>query len=139
MDDRIKEILDRLDYDEWKVDLYKVPITWSEMYDIRYYITNLIQENEELRKNQRFHKKFGDDYIFCLEGDKETYKDMIFMYQERIEKAIEYINKHFEDDEGIICKNTGENECEINYNFLNDLLSILKNERNKESNNENSK
>lgn len=56
------------------------------------YITDLQEENDELRKNQRFHKKLGNDYIFCLEGDKETYKDMVLMYQERIEKAIEKIN-----------------------------------------------
>lgn len=41
MKDEIKEILDRLDYNEWEVDLYKVPIQWSELYDIRDYITNL--------------------------------------------------------------------------------------------------
>ena len=59
------------------------------------YITNLQEENEELKKNQRYHKKFGNDYIFCLEGDKETYKDYIFELQERIEKAIELISKEF--------------------------------------------
>lgn len=41
MNKEIKEILDRLDYNEWEVDLYKVPITWLELYDIRDYITNL--------------------------------------------------------------------------------------------------
>ena len=60
--------------------------------DMQEEMARVWEENEELRKNQRFHKKFGDDYIFCVEGDKETYQDMIFMYQERIEKAIEYIN-----------------------------------------------
>ena len=48
MSDEIKEILDRLDFEEWAVDLYKVPITWSELYDIRDYITNLQQENDRL-------------------------------------------------------------------------------------------
>ena len=48
MNDEIKEILDRLDYDEWEVDLYKVPITWCELYTIRDYLTNLQQENERL-------------------------------------------------------------------------------------------
>ena len=46
----------------------------------------LQQENEYLKKNQRFHKKFGSDYIFCLEGDKETYKDMVLEKQEEIEQ-----------------------------------------------------
>lgn len=49
-------------------------------------ITTLQQENEYLKKNQRFHKKFGSDYIFCLEGDKETYKDMVLEKQEEIEQ-----------------------------------------------------
>ena len=48
--------------------------------------TNLQRENEYLKKNQRFHKKFGSDYIFCLEGDKETYKDMVLEKQEEIEQ-----------------------------------------------------
>lgn len=52
MNDEIKEILDRLDYNEWEVDLYKVPITWCELYDIRDYITNLQQENERLFKEK---------------------------------------------------------------------------------------
>ena len=50
MNKEIKEILDRLDYNEWEVDLYKVPITWCELYDIRDYITNLQQENERLKE-----------------------------------------------------------------------------------------
>lgn len=50
MNNEIKEILDRLDFEEWEVDLYKVPITWCELYDIRDYITNLEQENEKLKK-----------------------------------------------------------------------------------------
>lgn len=48
-------------------------------------------------------------------------------YKSRCEKAIEYIEKHFEDDEGIICKITGEMKREINYNFLEHLLNILQN------------
>ena len=50
MKDDIKEILDRLDYEEWEVDLYKVPITWCELYDIRDYITNLQKENKKLNE-----------------------------------------------------------------------------------------
>ena len=56
MKDEIKEILDRLDFKEWEVDLYKVPITWCELYDIRDYITNLQNENEKLLK-----KSYSDD------------------------------------------------------------------------------
>lgn len=48
MSEEIKEILDRLDFNEWEVDLYKVPITWTELYDVRDYITNLQKENKRL-------------------------------------------------------------------------------------------
>ena len=49
MKDEIKEILDRLDYNEWEVDLYKVPIQWIELYDIRDCITNLQKELKEYK------------------------------------------------------------------------------------------
>lgn len=54
MKDEIKEILNKLDYNEWEVDLYKVPITWSELYDIRDYITNL---QEELKEEKRIEQE----------------------------------------------------------------------------------
>jgi len=50
MNDNIKEILDRLDFNEWEVDLYKVPITWCELYNIRDYITNLQTNWNSLRE-----------------------------------------------------------------------------------------
>lgn len=77
-DENIKEILDRLDYNEWEVDLYKVPITWCELYDIRDYINNLQEENERLI------------------SENETIKNVRYMvdetiYKSRIDKATEYI------------------------------------------------
>lgn len=70
-------------------------------------IEELMQENEYLKKHQRFHKKFGNDYIFCVEGDKETYKDLLLEKQEeledyksRFEKAIEYNQKIYDTTEG---------------------------------------
>ena len=59
------------------------------------YITNLQQENEELKKNQRYNKKG----VFCLEYDKETLRDMVDELQERIEKAVEYIENNSLYDE----------------------------------------
>lgn len=44
----INEILSRLDFNEWEVALYKVPITWCEMYDIRDYVKKLEKENDIL-------------------------------------------------------------------------------------------
>lgn len=38
-------------------------------------------------------KDFNGEKIFCLENDKETYRDMVFELQERIDKALEYIDR----------------------------------------------
>lgn len=59
----INEILSRLDFNEWDVDLYKVPITWCEMYDIRDYIEKLekqLEAYENMRKEaiKYIHDKF---------------------------------------------------------------------------------
>ena len=49
--------------------------------------------------------------------------------QFKIDKAIEYIDKHFQDDEGIVCKITGEYEAERNEKFIKELLDILKEDK----------
>lgn len=74
MTEKIKEILDRLDFNEWEVDLYKVPITWSELYDIRDYITNLQKENERLKKKITFNEKSRRKMQQSLMEQIETYK-----------------------------------------------------------------
>lgn len=58
------------------------------------------EENEYLKKHQRFHKKFGNDYIFCVEGDKETYKDLLLEKQEELEdykSRVEKAKKELKD------------------------------------------
>ena len=40
----IYDLLNRLDLQEWCTELYKVPLTWCELYDIRDYIINLEQQ-----------------------------------------------------------------------------------------------
>lgn len=50
----------------------------------------------------------------------------IMNLQSKIDKAIEYIDKHFQDDEGIVCKIISEYEAEINEDFVKELLNILK-------------
>ena len=67
-DKEIKEILDRLDFNEWEVDLYKVPNTWCELYNIRDYITNLQSNWNSLREwVERMIQRFIDidnlDYV----------------------------------------------------------------------------
>ena len=54
-------------------------------------INELSKENQELKeKTKLFHK----NRVFSLEYDKETLRDMVLEYQERIDKAIEYIETH---------------------------------------------
>lgn len=48
--------------------------------------------------------------------------------QERIDKALEYVNQHFISDEGVICLKTGKYVCHANYEFLEEIESILKGE-----------
>jgi hypothetical protein len=66
MSEEIKEILDRLDFNEWEVDLYKVPITWTELYDVRDYITNLQKENKRLNNIiNELEKILTEEYDYC--------------------------------------------------------------------------
>lgn len=60
---------------------------------------------------------------------KGTLQEQIENLQSKIDKAIEYIDKHFQDDEGIICKITGEYEAERNEKFIKELLDILKEDK----------
>ena len=60
-------------------------------YGLETQLTNLQEENEDLRKNQRYYK----NGVFSLEYDKETLSDMVDDYKSRIEKAIEYMDKNF--------------------------------------------
>jgi predicted nuclease with TOPRIM domain len=108
MTEEIKEILDRLDFNEWEVDLYKVPITWSELYDIRDYITNLQKENEELKaelheandSSEWWHNRFN-----AIQKENEYYKS-------RNEKAVEYIKENSDMVDWLHC---------VNYDLLNIL------------------
>ena len=104
MDSEIKEILDRLERIDHKEYSCGFEFADSGSFDedcrcfeerkkMANYITNLQEENEYLKKNQRFYKKFGNDYIFCVEGDKETYKDLLLEKQEENENLKDFINK----------------------------------------------
>lgn len=67
-------------------------------------IENLQQENEELKKNQRYYK----NGVFSLEYDKETLSDMVDDYKSRVEKAVNNCEKSIES----INKNIGESVSE---------------------------
>jgi hypothetical protein len=83
MTEEIKEILDRLDFNEWEVDLYKVPITWSELYDIRDYITNLQKENEQLQTELNSHKLKNEKATSLIKRLQKQYgyvlDDLLFL------------------------------------------------------------
>jgi hypothetical protein len=122
MKDEIKEILDRLDYNEWEVDLYKVPITWSELYNIRDYITNLQKELKEYkmifdafserpyahRYLEEKKKELGNNKIIGLDSEM-IYKDYYDlqeenerllktqeMYEKKCNKIHQYITQNCE-------------------------------------------
>ena len=48
--EEIYDLLNRLDLQEWCTELYKVPLTWCELYDIRDYIINLEQALDDIEK-----------------------------------------------------------------------------------------
>ena len=55
--------------------------------------------------SERFMKNYNGEKIFSLEYDKETLRDMVIakqeeneLLQDRIDKAIEYIEEHFEKE-----------------------------------------
>ena len=52
--EEIYDLLNRLDLQEWCTELYKVPLTWCELYDIRDYIINLEQQ---CKKQKEVSKK----------------------------------------------------------------------------------
>lgn len=116
MNNKIKEILDRLDFNEWEVDLYKVPITWCELYNIRDYITNLQNENQRL-------KELDENYP--IEEQLEEALKYENIYKSRIDKAIEYIETN--------TQNYYVNEPHyrgIELINIEDLLNILQGENN---------
>lgn len=46
--------------------------------------------------------------------------------QSKIDKANKILDKHFQDDEGIVCKIIGEYVAERNEKFIEELRDILK-------------
>lgn len=83
--------------------------------DRRYYkneYERIKQENEELKKNQRYYK----NGVFSLEYDKETLSDMIDDYKSRCEKASDNLKRNY-----------WINEHEHNDDVVNMTLNILQN------------
>ena len=91
---QLNEVLYGLDYigNKIKNDDGKLELGINNCKLLLDYITNLQQENEELKKNQRYYK----NGVFSLEYDKETLSDMVDDYKSRIDKAVEYIKEHIQ-------------------------------------------
>ena len=60
----IYDLLNRLDLQEWCTELYKVPLTWCELYDIRDYIINLEQQVKKQKEVIDEAIEYMKDFIF---------------------------------------------------------------------------
>lgn len=81
------------------------------------------KEQEIIINNQRKE-------IERLKEELENTNSTLSNMSKRIIKAIEYIEKHFQTDEGIVCEIIEENTCERNEYFIDNLLKILKGDKN---------
>ena len=111
MKDEINEIFDYLKESAIKENLYFEinPEKAKILYD---YITNLEQENEELKLELLGYRKaiLRDDKLLGLKS--------------RIDKAIEYIKSHKPSDIGI-CGNSKKYYYTLNEDSVDNLLNIL--------------
>ena len=78
--EEIYDLLNRLDLQEWCTELYKVPLTWCELYDIRDYIINL----EQQVKKQKEVIDEAIDKLYCWGEalDAEFQKQMLDILKE---------------------------------------------------------
>ena len=63
------------------------------------YFNQLKQERDHYKNktlDNLYMKEFSGEKVFCLEDDKETYRDMIFELQERIDRALKFMNYTFD-------------------------------------------
>ena len=79
-------------------------LTYDDYRKILDYFNQLKQERDHYKNktlDNLYMKDFGGEKVFCLENDKETFKDMIFELQERVDKAIRILNSaknHYDND-----------------------------------------
>lgn len=100
----------------------RVPEMWEllkEIERLNNIIKELEKENQELKEKTKLFHKNG---VFSLEYDKETLRDMVLEYQEKIDKALEKIN-----DYKIYCKeNKGFTEyTDIEIEAIEPVISKL--------------
>ena len=116
MNDDIKEILDYLQENSKKDEATK------QLVD---YITNLQQENEELKKNQRYYK----NGVFSLEYDKETMSDMIDELKqenERLKEIWEDTRTFIKDNKRLVMNKNGYDVYEDYKSRIEKAVEYLK-------------
>ena len=94
-----------------------------------YYVQDIVS-GEDLKLLVDYINKIRNYY----NDNVDKYEDLIVKYSDILEEnkqlkkqkddVAEYIKKHFQD-EGVICKYVGDNACEVNENFIDDLLRML--------------
>lgn len=56
----------------------------------------------------------------------DHYKHLYSEVKKQKDDVVEYIKKHFQDEgTGIVCKYVGDKCCEVNENFIDELLRML--------------
>ena len=78
--EEIYDLLNRLDLQEWCTELYKVPLTWCELYDIRDYIINL--EQQVKKQKEVIDEAINKLYCWGEALDAEFQKQMLDILKE---------------------------------------------------------
>ena len=103
-----------------KAILYDKCENVEQLYDNFYY--PLLVEYKELKEKTKLFHKNG---VFSLEYDKETLKDMVLEYQEKIDKAVaDYEKTRFEKEQ----LNSLVNSCQEEIRQLKKQLDYLRSE-----------
>lgn len=87
------------------------------------------RQNKDNRYNY-FEKEFNCLW-YCWELEKYTIKEIERLHS-IIKEVRDYTKKHFISTDGEICIYFGDHTCEINDNFLDELLQILDKEKENE-------
>lgn len=92
----------------------------SALYDLKKCQCNV----DVTTKGHKWETYYGldDDLIKYIRKIESSNKNL----QSKIDKANEILDKHFQDDEGIVYKITGEHVAERNGKFIEELRDILK-------------
>lgn len=124
MNEDIKEILDDLKRDDWRyfhVDGTRYKVLGVEERDILLnYITNLQKENQSLKNNyndneQAIHKIMGENEQLKIQVSAR--EEVCNKYEQRCEKAIEYIKQHCDRPGRLLLP-----KIDFNYNVLLNIL-----------------